>query len=574
MAHDKYTRRQKYISTDGGLTFNPVTPPEYIKGQLIETDSVDCGAEVITWVPVEDAYICEIQGDISEETETDYGDYTITKNMNPDVIGTSCTPPSWYTGETDDTHEYYPGGNTSTGAGEYAHVIEEKTVFNGNGETVWTYWYLYWIITGKWVGGPYYETKAIYYNGEDGCLNGTYYDYRRNSGRVSRNMKIKPTPNIMEDFMKVNGKLFSLNFRCSTENNIKDGYLYIYDITGDKLFKLKDLHGCKTVKTLTVDGTVVTITLTNSKHNTLTVKVNMRHMSLISSEFYEVTRWVTVSGQYSCVGTDKYNLEKEQSSMDGINWTDTGNTRAGSTLIEANSTDCGYVPHDYSTQYLTTEALGSGNIRLRKGGGATYQQPITGIKYSKNDGAWTSYTYGTEISVNTGDIIKWKGTSDDGNGNTYYSNFRATADYKAYGNPLSLLNNDNFVNNPDVIYKSAYYRLFYNETHLKDVSDLALPATTLAYGCYEDMFKGCTSLTTAPALPATTLSSGCYRNIFEDCSSLNYIECLAVDISDHDCTYEWTRGVSSSGTFVKNPSMSSWTTGISGVPSGWTVQNA
>ena len=62
MANNKYTRRQKYISTDGGLTFNPVTPPEYIKGELIETDSVDCGAEAITWVPVEDVYICEYVG--------------------------------------------------------------------------------------------------------------------------------------------------------------------------------------------------------------------------------------------------------------------------------------------------------------------------------------------------------------------------------------------------------------------------------------------------------------------------------------------------------------------------------
>lgn len=120
MANNKYTRRQKYISTDGGLTFNPVTPPEYIKGELIETDSVDCGAEAITWVPVEDVYICE---------------------------------------------------------------------------------------------------------------------------------------------------------------------------------------------------------------------------SLVPAQY----RWVADTG-YMCVGTDKYNLEKEQTSTDGTNWTDTGNTRAGSTLIEANSTDCGYVP--------------------------------------------------------------------------------------------------------------------------------------------------------------------------------------------------------------------------------------
>ena len=56
-----------------------------------------------------------------------------------------------------------------------------------------------------------------------------------------------------------------------------------------------------------------------------------------------IPRWITVSGEYVCVGTSKYTKEKEQTSTDGTNWTDTGNTRAGS-LIEANSTDCGYTP--------------------------------------------------------------------------------------------------------------------------------------------------------------------------------------------------------------------------------------
>ena len=53
-----------------------------------------------------------------------------------------------------------------------------------------------------------------------------------------------------------------------------------------------------------------------------------------------VTRWVNVPGEYVCVGTSKYTKEKEQSSTDGTNWTDTGNTRAGS-LIAYNSEDCG-----------------------------------------------------------------------------------------------------------------------------------------------------------------------------------------------------------------------------------------
>ena len=37
-----------------------------------------------------------------------------------------------------------------------------------------------------------------------------------------------------------------------------------------------------------------------------------------------------------------------------------------------------------------------------------------------------------------------------------------------------------------------------------------LPATTLANNCYDSMFKGCKSLTQAPELPATTLANGCY----------------------------------------------------------------
>ena len=101
-----------------------------------------------------------------------------------------------------------------------------------------------------------------------------------------------------------------------------------------------------------------------------------------------------------------------------------------------------------------------------------------------------------------------------------------------------------------------------------------LHATTLQTLCYNGMFWGCTSLTTAPELNALTLTDNCYRNMFNSCSSLNYIKCLATNISASNCTNSWVSGVSASGTFVKNASMTNWTTGISGIPSGWTVQNA
>lgn len=101
-----------------------------------------------------------------------------------------------------------------------------------------------------------------------------------------------------------------------------------------------------------------------------------------------------------------------------------------------------------------------------------------------------------------------------------------------------------------------------------------LPATTLTRGCYATMFIGCTSLTTAPELPVTTLAEYCYSNMFINCSSLNYIKCLATDISANNCTLNWVNGVAATGTFIKDSNMTSWTTGTSGIPSGWAVVDA
>ena len=100
-----------------------------------------------------------------------------------------------------------------------------------------------------------------------------------------------------------------------------------------------------------------------------------------------------------------------------------------------------------------------------------------------------------------------------------------------------------------------------------------LPATTLADYCYYYMFSSCTSLTTAPELPATTLADYCYRYMFSNCSKLNNITMLATDISAKECLYYWVNNVSSSGTFIKHPSMTKLSTGISGIPSGWTVED-
>lgn len=120
--------------------------------------------------------------------------------------------------------------------------------------------------------------------------------------------------------------------------------------------------------------------------------------------------------------------------------------------------------------------------------------------------------------------------------------------------------------------KSCYGFMFAHCTSLTTAPEL--PATTLAFDCYSDMFNGCTSLMTAPELPATTLVKYCYSQMFKGCTSLNYIKCLATDISATGCTNNWVSNVASSGTFVKAESMTSWTTGVNGIPNNWTEQTA
>ena len=119
--------------------------------------------------------------------------------------------------------------------------------------------------------------------------------------------------------------------------------------------------------------------------------------------------------------------------------------------------------------------------------------------------------------------------------------------------------------------EGCYRHMFNGCTSLTEAPEL--PATTLATQCYSYMFNGCSSLTTAPELPATTLAQSCYSYMFERCSKLNKITCLATDISASYCTGSWLKSVSSTGTFIKDPNMTSWTTGSDGIPSGWTVED-
>ena len=335
----------------------------------------------------------------------------------------------------------------------------------------------------------------------------------------------------------------------------------------------------------------------------------------------------------------KYRLQKKQVSTDnGQTWTDVSplETRKGDVIgTYGTYSEC----MSGTPSPLTLEIVSAGTIVW---GGST-------IQYSIDNGQNWTQTSSSTINVNAGDKILVKGNNSQYSGN--FIDTTSTAYYAVYGNIMSLISADNFENLTTFTSNNVFHMLFFN-THITDASDLVmpataltewcydqmfagcssltsapeLPATTLAERCYQQMFRDCTSLTSAPELPATTLAEGCYSNMFWGCTSLEtapsilpattltpycyqgmfmscaaltkapelpattltvecydgmflgcrslyYIKCLATDISASNCTNVWVLNTYSSGTFVKAASMTRWTTGTSGIPTGWTVQN-
>ena len=117
----------------------------------------------------------------------------------------------------------------------------------------------------------------------------------------------------------------------------------------------------------------------------------------------------------------------------------------------------------------------------------------------------------------------------------------------------------------------CYYQMFQN---CDLVEAPVLPATTLAQRCYSNMFRANRNLTTAPDLPATTLVTQCYHYMFYGCTKLAYVKAMFTTTPSTSYTSNWLNNVASSGTFVKNTSASWTTTGVSAVPTGWTIQTA
>lgn len=297
----------------------------------------------------------------------------------------------------------------------------------------------------------------------------------------------------------------------------------------------------------------------------------------------------------------------------------------GETLVYSGGTPPPPPPIDYRSMPLTIESIDTNDLQL-----LSYSMSNTySGEYSINSGAPVSFTVTsgdalTITGLSAGDKVQFTVDTDQTitNSTINYRYFSSTGTFNVYGNVMSVIYADftsanaydrtiaDLFDSSKVVDASnlwmgdentsitgnCFQAMFYGCTGLtaapalpfttlaeycyqamfKNCTSLTtapeLPATTLQRNCYHNMFQGCTSLTTAPVLPATSLSMEAYYQMFRGCSSLNYIKCL-VTVPTTTNLYNWVNGVSATGTFVKDAS-ASWNTGVSGIPSGWTVVDA
>jgi hypothetical protein len=267
--------------------------------------------------------------------------------------------------------------------------------------------------------------------------------------------------------------------------------------------------------------------------------------------------------------------------------------------------------------YLTIEALEDG---------LTASLSTNACEYCiDGDNNWITIAAGQRTPlINQGQTISFRGTLQPSS-TAGIGTFTINKACNLKGNCMSMLFGDNAAKNFSLAaFPYAYYKLFYNCTAIKSISETFLPAMALSNYCYGYMFYGCSNLTNAPNLPAYTLTSSCYYYMyrgcisltnpgiisattlatyccygmyygctalttapdllaetmvsycyyymFSNCSKLNFIKTYAINKTGYYQMYYWTNGVSTSGTFYKHPDATWGDTGTSGIPNGWTLK--
>lgn len=201
---------------------------------------------------------------------------------------------------------------------------------------------------------------------------------------------------------------------------------------------------------------------------------------------------------------------------------------------------------------------------------------INTISYSLDGGnTWvTTENDSSEVvittpSVSAGNTVVWKGDVHSfGKSDGVHASFSGSGRHTVSGNISYLFTSS------DTITTSYYYifaGMFDGDSNLISAELLDIPDTGYEqqYACAY-MFRNCTSLTKAPILKWDRLGARHFSYCFYGCSSLESITITASNISASYCLYRWVQNVAATGTFTKKQG-TTMPTGVSGIPTGWTV---
>jgi hypothetical protein len=156
------------------------------------------------------------------------------------------------------------------------------------------------------------------------------------------------------------------------------------------------------------------------------------------------------------------------------------------------------------------------------------------------DGNWKTLAAGTATeSINAGHALSFKGNLKS-NSSSGIGTFTVNKAFNLVGNCMSMLFSDSGKYARSLVgYYGAFCRLFYNCTSLKEVSENFLPALDTYNYCYQQMFQGCTSLTTAPNIYATNAAYQCCMQMFQGCTRLTKAPVLTAT----DLGYQYYRNM-------------------------------
>ena len=240
---------------------------------------------------------------------------------------------------------------------------------------------------------------------------------------------------------------------------------------------------------------------------------------------------VTGGGEYEIGKPVTLTASWDSTRSNFVSWTVNGTVVSTEPTYTFTAEEDVSVVGNFSLNYLTFTALTDGSI----GWTGTY---IPDIQYSKDGDTWTQFQGRWEqLTVEAGESVMFKGDNwrSTGTGGGSIANyFTTTGSFDLSGNIMSLL--DSTLESVTIPIGDCFFNLFLN-CSIVSAENLILPATTLMYRCYENLFNGCTSLTTAPALPAIVMASECYAGMFGNCTALTTAPTLPATTLAEYCYY-------------------------------------